>query len=406
MKKKVCFLVSEHPFLDARIFKKEAKSLLNKGYDVTMIVPRINGYLFDIDGTMFVNQFLSQNFTYEGIHIITYEKIHWENNVKRLKYNVQKENINIHLDDLTRLGLVEEADIYHAHEFFSLYSGTTIKRILKSSGKKSVKLIYDSHELVPDPHEVQSNRIKKHMMSLLEVLLKEVDYIITVSQSIKAWFLSINPNLPVEVIYNSPPLSTNYKPKNYTEETFRIIHEGFLSNSRGNFKKIIGITEACNKEIDLKFKIVGGKRKNDRNTITVPSHLVNKIELVDWVDYYTIPKEMQNIDIGWIDLDTTHSLNNMYAMPNKLFSYLNNGIPVLVNKCTDMYDFIQTHKCGLVVNKEKASVTDYCEAIYYLHNNKEELKQMSLNARKIMESTYCWDKMKLKLFSIYDQLSN
>lgn len=50
MGKRVCFLVSEHPFLDARIFKKQAKSLLKQGYAVTMIVPRRNGYLFNIDG--------------------------------------------------------------------------------------------------------------------------------------------------------------------------------------------------------------------------------------------------------------------------------------------------------------------------------------------------------------------
>ncbi len=406
MKKKVCFLVTEHPFLDARIFKKEAKSLLNRGYHVTMIVPRINGYLFDIDGTKFKNQFLSQTFTYEGINIITYEKIHWENNIKKLNYNIQNEKIDIHLDDLTRLGLLEEADIYHTHEFFSLYSGVIIKRILKSLSKKKVKIIYDSHELVPDPNEVKSNRIKKHMMSLLNGMLKEVDYVITVSQSIKSWFLSINPNLPVKVIYNAPPLYNDYKPRNYNKETFRIIHEGFVSNTRGNFQKIIDITETCNKRIDLRFKVIGGKRKTDPKMPIIPAQLLNKIELIDWIYYHDIPDEMKNGDVGWIDLDTTSSLNNMYAMPNKFFSYLNNGIPVLVNKCTDMYNFIKTHKCGLVVDNTTASATDYCEAIYYLYNNRDELKQMSLNARKVMENIYCWENMEIVLFSIYDQLNN
>lgn len=53
MAKKVCMVVAYHPFLDARIFKKEAKSLQKMGYDVSMIVPRKNGNLFDIDGTPF-----------------------------------------------------------------------------------------------------------------------------------------------------------------------------------------------------------------------------------------------------------------------------------------------------------------------------------------------------------------
>ena len=75
MSKKVCFLVTEHPFLDARIFKKEAKSLRKHGYQVTMIVPRKNGYLFDIDGRVFTDSFLEPIFYHEGIKVITYEQI-------------------------------------------------------------------------------------------------------------------------------------------------------------------------------------------------------------------------------------------------------------------------------------------------------------------------------------------
>lgn len=406
MKIKVCFLVAEHPFLDARIFKKEAKSLLSKGYDVTMIVPRVNGYLFDIDGTFFTNQFHSQTFIHEGIKIVTYERMYLEKHIKKLNYNIQSKKKGRFIDPLTQLGLSEEADIYHAHEFFSLYSGVGIKRALKTLNKKSIKLIYDSHELVPDPHEITSTLMKKYMMSLLQSMLREVDYVITVSESIKAWYLSINPFLPVEVIYNSPPLTTNYEPKDFYETTFRIVHEGFVGKTRGNLKKIIEITEICNQKMDIQFKIIGGTKKSDQDIIKIPSHLSNKIELVDWVNYYHIPKEMKNADIGWIDLNTAHSLNNMYAMPNKLFSYLNNGLPVLANKCTDIKNFIQTHQCGLVVNKSEASVEDYCQAILHLCNNRKELKKMSLNARKIMEESYCWEKMEKRLFAVYDQLSS
>ena len=64
-------LVTEHPFLDARIYKKEAKSLMKKGYVVTMIVPRKDGFLFDINGAIFKDRFLEKTFIYEGIKIVT-----------------------------------------------------------------------------------------------------------------------------------------------------------------------------------------------------------------------------------------------------------------------------------------------------------------------------------------------
>src|SRR5690625_241095 len=72
MSKKVCMVVAYHPFLDARIFKKEAKSLQKKGYQVSMIVPRRNGNLFDIDGSPLKKSFRNKVFTHQGIKIVTY----------------------------------------------------------------------------------------------------------------------------------------------------------------------------------------------------------------------------------------------------------------------------------------------------------------------------------------------
>ncbi|WP_139347261.1 glycosyltransferase, partial [Herbaspirillum sp. VT-16-41] len=101
---------------------------------------------------------------------------------------------------------------------------------------------------------------------------------------------------------------------------------------------------------------------------------------------------MENVDIGWIDFDDlSQSLNRSYALPNKFFSYLNNGIPVVVNKCHEMEEFIRTHKCGLVINKPKATAQDYARAFLYLNKNRAKLTQMSVNARKVVENLYSWE---------------
>lgn len=405
MKIKVCFLVTEHPFLDARIFKKEAKTLLKNGYDVTMVVPRINGHLFDIDGSPFTNDFPSQTFIYEGITIVTYERMYPEKKLKLLHQNVQSNTHKRFLDPLTQLGLAQDADVYHAHEFFSWYSGIGIKRALSTNGK-DVKLIYDSHELVPDPLEKNSRQTKKLMESMLQLMLSETDFVITVSDSIKSWYLSIDPSTPVEVIFNSPPLANEYQPKDVgNNNSFLAVHEGFISKSRGNWNKIIEITERCNETMDFRFKIIGGMNKNHQNQLTVPNHLSKQIEIVNWMDYHSIPLEVSTADIGWIDLNLSNSLNHTFAMPNKFFSYLNNGVPVLVNKCTDMEKFIKAHKCGLVIDKMEATAKDYALAITHLFNNKKLLQEMSSNARRAMKETYSWEDMEKKLCDIYNKLT-
>lgn len=399
MKTKVCMLVAHHPFLDARIFKKEAKSLLKQGYDVTMVVPRKKGYLFDIDGTPFTDRYLKPTFVHEGIHIVTYEDR--REKLEQMSANVKSGRSDSFFNPLTKVGLAQQADIYHAHELLSLYSGIGIKRAMSASGKK-VKLIYDSHEINPDPFEEMNKDKRKTLQHMLNRMVLEVDYIITVSEAIKVWYLTRNPLLPVEVIYNSPPLAENYKQKMFDTSGLIVCHEGNITQKKGNSEKLLGITNECSKEIDFKFKIIGGARGAE--SLLIPASLKKKVVLTGWVDYYSIPKHMKDVDVGWLHFDTTHSLNRSFALPNKFFSYLNNGVPVVVNKCHEMENFIRTYRCGLVIDKVNPTAEDYAKAFLYLYKRKDKLLKMSANARAIMEKKYSWEHMEKRLFDVYDRL--
>ncbi|MGG3799479.1 glycosyltransferase [Metabacillus fastidiosus] len=403
--KKVCMIVADHPFMDSRIFKKEAKSLQKKGYDVSMIVPRKNGYLFDVDGTPFTNRFLEKSFVYEGIKIITYN---WENSRNQLNKVVNDvstwDTSGAFYNPLTKLGIKQDADIYHVHEYLSLFAGIGIKRLMKTLKGKDVKLIYDSHELTPDPFDPRySESHRNNLKEKLLYMLKETDYIITISDSIKSWYISQNPSLPVEVVYNSPPLALTYKQKNYNKNKLTACYEGNIDPNRGNTDKIFKMSEICAKNVDFKFKIIGGPRFGE--TIQLPDHLQKNIHLTGWVDFQEISKHMEEVDIGWIDYDNLNqSLNRHYAMPNKFFSFLNNGVPIIVNKCHDMESFLRRHQCGLVVNKQYSKGEDFAEALLYLYNNKDMLQKMSINARKAMEDLYSWEKMEQRLYNVYSEL--
>ncbi|GAB3064462.1 glycosyltransferase [Virgibacillus ainsalahensis] len=404
MDKSVCFLLTEHPFLDARIFKKEAKSLLKLGFKITMIVPRKKGYLFDVDGSPFRNSFLSEEFMYEGIKVITYEQMHPEKEIKNLLHNLRTKKHTRFIDPLTQLGIAENADFYHAHEFFSLYSGIGIKRALASEGKHC-KLIYDSHELEPDPLVNQPKNTMKIKEQMLRYMLVELDYVITVSESIKSWYRALDPKLPVEVIYNSPPLTPEYKPGQGGGRELVIAYEGAMHQKRTNFRKLIDIAEMCNEKFKLKFILIGGS-KASKNELNIPFHLKDKVIHTGWVSYNSIPQVMKDVDLGWVDLDAENSMNNRFAMPNKFFSYLNNGVPVLANQCQDIEKFIQIYKCGSIVKKLRATAEDYFQALIYLHSNRDKIREMSVNARKVMEVQFSWEHMEKKLYNVYEQLAN
>jgi len=400
MSVKVCMLVKHHPFMDARIFHKEAKSLVKKGYHVTLIVPRRSGFLYDVDLTPFKDKYLKPSFIHEGVKIITYS-----DNVQPLKkmynniYSGNHENFKD--DPLVSLGIAEKADIYHAHEFRSFYAGVGIKRALNAKGKKA-KLIYDSHEIAPDPLEEKQEK-KKMMHAILMRMLKEVDHVITISEGIKAWYLIQDNTLPVEVIYNSPPFLENMNKKQVNKNRMVVCYEGIVHPNRGGMEEIIKITKRCSEKIpDFKFKIIGGLKR--QQSLTIPSNLKNKIINVGWVDYKSLSKYYEDVDLGWNHSNLQMTLKSMFALPNKFFSYLNNGVPVLTNRSSDRENFIQTHHCGLVIDKLNPSADDYANAIVYLHQRRNELMQMSANAREAMKKTYSWEQMEQKLFGVYERL--
>ncbi|MBB6450003.1 glycosyltransferase involved in cell wall biosynthesis [Geomicrobium halophilum] len=402
-KKKVCMLVHTHSFLDSRIFQKEAKSLQQNGYDVTMIVPRMKGKLFSVNKKPFNHQFLQRRFVHEGVKIVTYHYEQFKPTVSYMQSKVRSSEM-IFNNPVTKLGLAEDADVYHAHEITSLFFGIGIKRALANQGKKT-KLIFDSHDLIPDPFDQNPKFVE--MGKLLDDMLEEIDQMITVSPSIKAWYITKKPTLPIEIIYNSPPLNRSYKRKPPKANALTVGYEGHVSKQKkGSSDKIFDITKESKRTIEnFKFKIIGGVLHG--HTLPIPNSLRQNITLSGWVDFHDISKQMVDVDIGWIDFDDlNHSLNRSYALPNKFFSYLNNGIPVIVNKCHDMEQFIRTHHCGIVLNKTKATGKDYAQAILYLHENRDVLQKMRANARRVMEELYNWEKMEDRLLRVYDSLLN
>ncbi len=155
----------------------------------------------------------------------------------------------------------------------------------------------------------------------------------------------------------------------------------------------------------MKLNIIGGGKNFEKEYVPkIPPHLKDKVYYTGWVDYESIPEVMKDADLGWIDLDAANSLNNRFAMPNKFFSYLNNGVPVIVNQCTDMEKLIEAHDCGYVVKKLQATTEDYVQALVHMESNRNKIRKKSIHAREAMETTYSWEHMEGKIFAIYDQL--
>ncbi|MBB5150424.1 glycosyltransferase [Ureibacillus thermosphaericus] len=385
---KVCKLIRKHSFKDVRVFEKEAISLKKLGYDVTIVAGKTRGVVFGPNRSSIKDPaFKKDSFEYKGIKFLTYDIVeitytHINKMIKALETNTQ----NYFPDKLYEKALSTNADIYHAHELHTLYEAVQIKRTLRKKGK-NVKVIFDAHEL-----EANSK--------FLTLLMKEVDHLITVSDSIKEIYQKRYPNVPITVIYNTPSYQEELQKDKTYKNSFVIAFEGVVTYQKGDPRKIIEIANLCNKSMkNFSFEIFGRihPTMKERNLISQHPSINCK-----WIDYHNLPTELNKVHVGYIYFDTSNA-NRKYAMPNKFFSYLNNGIPVVVNQSIDMKRFIEKYQCGIVIDKVNPTAEDYYNQFYRLYQNRKLLSQMGQNARKAMKDI-CWEKMEERLSEIYKSL--
>ena len=181
---KVCMITSLHSPKDDRIFFKEALSLKEKGFDVSILcLTEEDGLLRDMSGNI-LNIQREQTIIIKGIKIFGIKK--QRGFFQRIMHKIGagrcwKEFINKAIEI--------NADVYHAHEPQTAFIG------LKIQQKTNAKLIYDAHEPWIFSRSIKEWILKKKCIS-------ELKNIITANAITQTSLLKQNSNLNTTVVYN------------------------------------------------------------------------------------------------------------------------------------------------------------------------------------------------------------
>ena len=303
-RKKICILTSVHPAFDVRIFHKEAKTLVNAGYEVTIIAQYV------------------RNETVDGIKIIALPKP--RNRFCRF-FSTFK---------VLKLALPIKVEIYHFHDPELLPAAL----VLKLLGKK---VIYDVHEDVPKSilsRDWLPKIIRKPVSILVNCFEKlsalRFDYLITATPSIKNNFkihkvIDIK-NYPIinstllknksrGLIYQAHGSDKSDPYKVRTKGCYTLIYAGGLERNRG-IKEIIQATELINPKYRIKLVLAGEFTNNNFQEECQNLEGWKKTEFLGWLKYEEVFDYLLNADIGFVCFYPEP--NHIKALPNKLFEYM------------------------------------------------------------------------------------
>lgn len=234
-------------------------------------------------------------------------------------------------------------DIILANDLDTLLGCTIAARI------KRVKLIFDSHELFPEvPELVDRPVVRKIWLFLEKRLLPRIDAGITVSKSIAEFYLE-KYSTEFTVVRNAAVFHADNKKskRNNIAGQVTILYQGALNIGRG-----IRLAVQSMEYVDGAVLIIIGSGDIEQELHKLVHDLGSekKIKFTGKVPMEKLWEYTRKAHIG-ISLEEDLGLNYRYALPNKLFDYIQARIPVIVSDLPEMKGVVEKYKIGRILKE-------------------------------------------------------
>jgi glycosyltransferase involved in cell wall biosynthesis len=366
MVKKICILTTVHAAFDIRIFHKEAITLSKHGYDVTLI---------------------AQHDKYEitnGIKIIPLKPV--KNRFVRMTKNVLL---------IFRMALKTNADIFHFHDPELIPIGISLSFLGKH-------VVYDIHEDVPKdikdkfwiPPYVRG--ILSRAVSVLESFAaRKLSGLITATPSIALRF----PPDKTAVVQNLPILQDLERNLPYQKRLGIVAYIGNLTEVRGA-KEMIAAMDLLPESLDVKLTIAGAissiSLENEMRQISG----WNRVKFLGWIDREGVSKVLTNARVGLILFHPV--ANHTESQPNKIFEYMQAGIPVIASNFSLWRQIIEGAGCGIMV--DPFDINGIADAIKWLLENPKEAEILGEKGRQAVIEKYNWGPEGENLTRFYERI--
>jgi glycosyltransferase involved in cell wall biosynthesis len=369
MMTKVAHLTSVHPTFDVRIFQKECKTLLDAGYDVTLITPH------------------GKDETVDGIKIKTIQKP--SNKLLRILTSGWR---------VFRAARNENARLYHFHDTELIPVGF----LLSLLGKP---VIYDMHEHMPGfllTKEWIPAPLRKPVSSafrLLERLTLNNFHVIFAEKSYADDYQWVKRRT---IILNYPLADQLLKveAEKFAEPTVGYV--GDVNESRG----AVITTEALailSKRGKAPHWLCIGRIQDSLKTRLQQMAQDSNLN-IDFRGYMVSKEAHLLVAKTHIGLAVVERIpNNTGSLLTKLFEYMALGMPLITSDFPLYKKLIEGVGCGLCVAPEKPE--ELADAIAYLLSHPAEAAEMGKRGRDAVKTNYNWNTEAQKLLEVYKTLT-
>lgn len=365
---KVTHIAYEHTPNDIRIFRKECIALYKCGYQVSYITSNKSGVEAD---------------EYSGVQKI----------IIPLK-NTRYIRLFLYLAKLKTILKCSDSEIFHIHE-------EALLPLVSFLIKRGKIVIYDAHEV---PLEMKSSMnhgaIKKLFIKWLiwyeRKAVSKAHYIISVTPSLVRYFKQYNER--VAMITNYPLVNSNVNARNVQE---RLLGFAGVVDSEWHHKEIV---EAINQVGNVEYLLAGPRNERYYNSLLQIDGW-EKVTFYGYIPHSEVKEKIYDrIAIGLALLRDSNLPEEGTLGNNKLFEFMEQGIPVISSDYSLWREIVEGNQCGVCVDPE--NVDQIRDAILLLLRNPQMRTEMGQNGRTAVMQKYNWETQRQILLEVYKEVSS
>ena len=384
----VLFLL-DNSFTNDRRVHREAQTLVQSGYEVTLIAVASKELPSEelIDGIRVIRLLNAEIFDIK-------------------KWNAHREAA----EKIIQLGL--NWSVIHAHDHTMLSIGCELKKM-----KPNSSLIYDSHELFSSwPLNVSNYNsftilIKSFIVRKIQIWkerrnAKKVDYLITVNESLRSYlseYFKVKPKKTLAV-RNIPEIATDNASTNILRDKFAIpqSHSILVFIGANIYAKTLNLEQVLSEfanTTNVSVVFICSLNENARPIQEmVKTEGWQHVHFHDKIAPAQIAEFLSMADVGLVPTWNKKDLSYWYALDNKLFEYINAGIPVLATIQPEYKLIIDEYHCGICVNpdEENAYVRGFIKIMENIAYYRENIQKTS--------TILTWEKEQEKLIQFYNAI--
>ncbi len=265
-----------------------------------------------------------------------------------------------------------------------------------ASKLKNKPLVYDSHEFFTEVPELVHRPLVKKIWEFLEKkMVPKLKHAYTVCNPI-AKIYTEKYGVPFRVVRNVP-VATGFlaRAEKHSKDVEKmILYQGAVNLGRGLQQAILAM-----KFVEKARLVIAGDGdiRRELEQLTESEGLQNKVQFLGRLSIEDLTKLTPQAHLG-LSIEEDLGLNYRYALPNKLFDYIQAQVPVLVTDLPEMTAIVKKYKIGevtgslepaLLANIFSEMLTDENRRKIWQQNLKEAATKLTWeNEKKILQEIF------------------